>query len=113
MNSTTTLNLDASALATFAASLATLPADEIRKAKSLFLRNSISDYKMSLKTSKGLLVVMGIMCIIPIFLIVFIPAYLGYKAGMENGRQKIINALEVWRADLGAEYDSLLNLLDN
>ena len=112
MNSTTILNLDASALSAFAANLATLPADEIRKAKSLFLRNSIADYKMSLKTSKGFLVVMGILCIIPIFLVVFIPAYLSYKAGKENGRQKIINALEVWRADLGSEYADLLNLLD-
>ncbi|MGF1678854.1 MAG: hypothetical protein ACFCUX_06645 [Candidatus Methylacidiphilales bacterium] len=112
MNSTTHLSLDASALTAFSATLATLPADEIRKAKSLFLRNSISDYKMSLKASKGFLVVMGIMCIIPIFLVVFIPAYLGYKAEKENGRQKIINALEVWRADLGAEYDALLSLLN-
>jgi hypothetical protein len=105
---TTTLNLDASALTAFAANLATLPADEVRKAKSLFIRNSISDYQMTLKSTKGFLIVMGVMCIIPIFLVVFIPAFLGYKAAKENGRQKIINALEVWRPDLGSDYDALM-----
>ena len=112
MNPTTTLNLDASTLTAFAANLATLPADEIRKAKSLFIRNSIADYQMTLKSSKGVLIVMGVMCIIPIFLVVFVPAYWGYKAAKENGRQKIINALEVWRSDLGPDYEALLVLLD-
>ena len=65
MNPTTTLNLDASALTAFAGNLAALPADEIRKAKSLFIRNAIADYPMTLKSSKGFLTVMGVMCIIP------------------------------------------------
>jgi hypothetical protein len=98
------ITLDSSALTTFAASLATLPKDEMRKAKSLFIRNAIADYRMTIKSSKGFLIVMGIMSIIPVFLVVFIPAYLGYRAAKENGKQKIRNALEVWKDDLGEDY---------
>lgn len=112
MTSTTNLNLDASSLTVFAANLAALPSDEIRKAKSLYIRNAISDYRMSIKSAKGFLIVMGILSIIPIFLIVSVPAFLGYRAGKENGRQKIMNALDAWRADLGHDHDALLDLLD-
>ena len=98
------ITLDSSALSTFAASLATLPKDEMRKAKSLFIRNAIADYRMTIKSTKGFLVVMGIMCIIPIFLVVFIPALLSYKAAKENGKQKIHNALEAWKEDLEEDY---------
>jgi hypothetical protein len=113
MNTTTQIALDPSALTTFAASLATLPKDEIRKAKSLYVRNAIADYKMMVKTSKGFLIVLGVLSIIPIFLFVFIPTLIGYRAGKENGRQKIKNALEVWRDDLGDDYHSLLQDIEN
>ena len=101
------ITLDSSALSTFAASLATLPNDEMRKAKSLFIRNAIADYRMTIKSSKGFLIVMGVMSIIPVFLVVFIPTLLGYRAAKENGKQKIRNALEVWKDDLGEDYQLL------
>jgi hypothetical protein len=107
MNTSAQLSLDPSALSTFAASLTNLPKEEIRKAKSLFIRNSIADYRMMLKTSKGFLIVLGILSIIPIFLVVFIPSLIGYRASKVNGRQKILNALEVWRSDLEGDYDAL------
>ncbi|PTX98140.1 hypothetical protein DB345_04690 [Spartobacteria bacterium LR76] len=102
------LSLDPSALTAFVASLSALPADEIRKAKSLFSRNAIADYRMSLKS----LGIMGVLSIIPIFLIVSIPTFFSYRALKENGRQKILNALEVWRSDLGSAYEVLLSALD-
>ena len=77
MSTSTQIALEPSALMTFAASLAALPREEIRKAKSLYIRNAIADYRMTIKTGKGFLVVFGFMSIIPIFLIVFIPAFLG------------------------------------
>lgn len=113
MNTSGPVSLDASTLTTFAATLATLPGEEIRKAKSLFIRNAIADYRMTNKTAKGFLIVFGIMSIIPVFLIVFIPAFLGYRAGRENGRQKIMNALEVWKEDLGSDYSRLLQEIEN
>lgn len=106
------LVLDPSALAAFAASMGTLPRDEVRKAKSLFIRNAIADYRLIAKTSRAFLIVIGIMCIIPIFLIVFIPAVIQYRAARQNLKQKIRNALAVWKDDLGPEYDELTRTLD-
>jgi hypothetical protein len=107
MSAATQLALEPSALTAFTASLATLPAQEIRKAKSLYLRNAMADYRMTVKTGRGFLVMFGIMSIIPIFLIIFVPALIAHRAGKENGKQKIRNALEVWKDDLGADYASL------
>lgn len=106
------LSLDPSALTAFVASLSALPADEIRKAKSLFIRNAIADYRMSLKSFGVMVVIMGVLSIIPIFLIVSIPTFFSYRALKENGRQKILNALEVWRSDLGSDYEELMSALD-
>lgn len=107
MSTPSQIAFDPSALTAFAASLASLPKEEIRKAKSLYIRNAIADYKMTLKTSRGFLVVMGIMSIIPVFLVVFIPAFIGYRAAKENGKRKIMNALEVWKDDLELDYEML------
>ncbi len=113
MNSSASqLSLDPAALTAFVASLSALPAEEIRKAKSLFIRNAIADYRMSLKSCRAGLVVLGILCVVPIVLIAFIPAFISHKAFKENGRQKILNALEVWRYDLGNDYEGLLAELD-
>lgn len=111
MNNAGQIALDAAALTTFAANLAGLPKDEIRKAKSLYIRNAIADFEAQRQGAKGMLWVLGILCIIPLFLIVFIPALIGYRAGNKAAIQKIRNALDVWRDDLGQEYDSLAGQL--
>jgi ABC-type nitrate/sulfonate/bicarbonate transport system permease component len=54
-----------------------------------------------------MIVTMGILSIIPIFLIVFIPALIGYLNGIKAMRQKILNAIEVWKDDLGPDYVEL------
>jgi hypothetical protein len=112
MTTSPQIALEPATLLTFASSLAALPADEIRKAKSLYLRNAIADYRMQMKTARGFLIVMGVMSLIPVFLVVFIPAFLGFRAARENGKQKILNALEVWKDDLGADYSALSAELD-
>ncbi len=99
--------LDPAMLMTFAATLANLPKEEIQKAKRLYILNAIADYRAQKSTMKVFLVVMGILCIIPIFLIVFIPAWIGFRKGFEAQRQKIRNAIEVWQEDLGGDCDSL------
>ncbi len=100
--------LDPATLSAFAARLSGLPKEEIRKAKSLYVRNSLSDLRMMLKSTRAFLWVMGVMSLIPIFLVVFIPAFLSYRALKQNGIEKIRNALEVWRSDLQGDYDELL-----
>jgi hypothetical protein len=49
-------SLAPSALSTFAASLTALPTEEIRKAKSLFIRNAIADYEMTISSSRGMVI---------------------------------------------------------
>ena len=89
--------LDPAALTAFTATLATLPRDEIRKAKSLFIRNAIVDLQLAQSSGRAMMIVMGMMCIIPIFLIVFIPGFVAYKKGIAASKQKIHNAIDVWR----------------
>jgi hypothetical protein len=98
---------DPAALAAFAGTLANLPTEEIRKAKKLYILNAIAEFQAQRRTGKAMIVTMGIMSIIPIFLIVFIPALIGYRSAIKAARQKILNAVEVWREDLGRDYEDL------
>jgi hypothetical protein len=103
-----TVALDPASLTAFTATLAALPREEIRNAKILYIRNAIVDFEMSRSTGKTMLIVMGVLCIIPVFIVVFIPALIAYRRGIEAGRQKIENAIEVWREELGTEAETLL-----
>jgi hypothetical protein len=99
--------LDSASLSAFAATLTNLPREEIHKAKRLYILNALADFEAQRKSSKAMIIVMGIMCIIPIFLIVFIPALIGYRSAIRALRQKILNAVEVWKDDLGPDYQEL------
>jgi len=107
VNGQTAMALDAAALAAFAATLAALPRDEIQKAKKLYILNAIADFDAQCTSGKAMLITMGILCIIPVFLVVFIPGLIAYRSGVKAGRQKILNAIEVWKDDLGSDYASI------
>ena len=104
--------LDPAAMSAFAATLSTLPEEEIGKAKRLYVLNAITDYEDAKRSGKSFLIVMGVLCIIPLFLIVFIPALIGYRSGMKASRQKILNAIEVWKDDLGPDYEDIRDRVD-
>ena len=104
--------LSPSAMSAFAATLSELPAEELGKAKRLYVLNAISDYDDAKRSGKTFLIVMGVMCIIPIFLIVFIPALIAYRSGMKASREKILNAIEVWKDDLGPDYEDIKDRVD-
>ena len=74
-------SLEPAALAGFAAGLANLSTDEIQKAKRLYIFNAIADLENAKTSARGFLTVMGIMSIIPIFLIVFVPMEIGVQNG--------------------------------
>ena len=101
------VTLDPTALSAFAATLTNLPKDEISKAKKLYILNAIADFEAMRTSGRTFLIVMGVMSLIPVFLIVFVPALVSYRAGIAATRQKIINAIEVWRDDLGSDYAAL------
>ncbi len=107
MTNTAMMAFDPAALAAFAGGLASLSRDEIQKAKRLYILNAIAEFQSQRGTGRAMVVTMGIMSIIPIFLIVFIPALFGYRNGIKAARQKILNAIEVWRDDLGMDYEDL------
>jgi hypothetical protein len=109
MTDKTIMALDPAALSAFAATLTNLPKDEISKAKKLYILNAIADFEAQCKTGRALVITMGVISIIPIFLIAFIPTLIGYRSGIAAGRQKILNAVDVWKDDLGAGYSELLN----
>jgi len=99
--------LDARGLAAFAATLTNLPHEEIRKAKKQYILSALADFEAQRKVSRTMLILMGIMCIIPIFLIGFIPALKGYRMAITATRQRVLNAIDVWKDDLGADYEEL------
>jgi hypothetical protein len=103
------VHLDSASLSAFAATLTNLPGQEMQKAKRLYILNALVDFETQRKSSKTIVIVMGIMCIIPIFLFVFIPALYGYRIGVTAMRQKIVNAIDVWKNDLGSDYQELRN----
>ncbi len=100
--------LDPAALSAFAATLTHLSEDEITKAKKLYILNAIADFEAARRSGKAMIVTMGLMSIIPIFLIAFIPAFIGYRSMITAGKQKILNAVEVWKDDLGDDYADIL-----
>jgi len=102
---------DPVALSAFAATLGNLSAEEIRKAKRLYLQNAVVEFQYNRRVGKTMLIVLGVMSIIPVFLLIFVPSLLMYRSGVSMERQKIRNALEVWRDDLGSDYHAILSQL--
>lgn len=108
----TEIALDPAALSAFAASLAALPAEEVRKAKCLFIQNAIADFEAQKQSAKGFLWVFAILSLIPVFLVVFIPTLIAYRASNRATARKIRNALSVWKEELGSEYERMLGEID-
>ncbi|MBN2582792.1 MAG: hypothetical protein JXL80_06955 [Planctomycetes bacterium] len=107
MAGNTMVSLDPAALSAFAASLVNLPREEIAKAKRLYILNAMADFEAARTSGKTMVIVLGIMSIIPVFLVVFIPSLIAYRSTIGAQRQKILNAIEVWRDDLGPDAADL------
>jgi hypothetical protein len=85
----------------FIAGLSGLSANEVQKAKVLFLRNELSQLR-ALKTSlAGFGVAQGCFAIIPIFWPILWAQRSGMDAALTLQKDQIRNALSVWRDDLG------------
>jgi hypothetical protein len=87
----------------FLAGLSGLNADEVRKAKVLFIRNELSQLK-ALKTSMaGFGVAQGCFAVIPFFWPILWAQRSGMNAALTLQKEQIRNALAVWREELGDE----------
>jgi hypothetical protein len=103
--------LSAQQLQLFVAGLSGLSQDEVRKAKSLYIRNAISEYKAARASLSGFRVAQGCFMIIPVFWPILWAQRSGMNAGLTLYEERIKNALAVWRDDLGKEADELERLL--
>lgn len=87
----------------FVAGLSGLAADEVRKAKLLFLKNELSQLR-ALKTSYGGFgVAQGCFALIPFFWPILWAQRASMNAAVTMQTEQIRNALAVWRDDLGPE----------
>lgn len=103
--------LSAPQLQLFVAGLAGLSADEVRKAKSLYLRNAISEFRAARAGLRGFQAAQGCFAIIPVFWPVLWAQRAGMASGMQLYEDRIRNALAVWRDDLGPEAGEIERLL--
>ena len=97
----------------FVAGLSGLNDDEVRKAKLLFIRNELSELK-AIKTSfAGFGVAQGCFAIIPLFWPILWAQRKGMDAAMTLQKDQILNALSVWRDDLGEDAQRIERELES
>lgn len=87
----------------FLAGLSGLPEDEVRKAKSLYIRNAISEYKAMETSMQAFGCVQVAFAVIPIFWPILYAQRRMIKAQRTLFHERIQNALDVWRDDLRGE----------
>ncbi len=87
----------------FIAGLSGLAPEEIRKAKVLYLRNAISEYEAMKASYAAFGQAQGCMTIIPIFWPMLGAQKRMMDAGMKLARDRIRNAIDVWRDELRGE----------
>jgi hypothetical protein len=87
----------------FVAALSGLPQEEIRKAKSLYIRDAISEYHAMLESMRAFGCVQVFFAIIPFFWPVLYAQRRMINAQCRLAEERIRNALEVWKDDLAGE----------
>jgi hypothetical protein len=94
----------------FTASLIGLPPEEIRKAKVLYIRNAIAEYRAQAAGFRTFRQAQGCFALLPFF-----RPFLGIQkswmdAQLQLSRERIRNAIEVWKEDLQGEQFELTNI---
>ena len=87
----------------FVAGLSGLAPEEVRKAKVLYIRNSISEYRALAESYAGFGTAQGCMTIIPIFWPVLGAQKRMMAAQLGLAKERIRNAIDVWRGDMRGE----------
>jgi hypothetical protein len=87
----------------FMAGLSGLAPEEVRKAKVLYLRNAISEYQAMKASYQGLGQAQGCMSALPIFWPMARAQKQMMTAQLQLSKDRIRNAIEVWRSDLQGE----------
>ena len=87
----------------FAAGLSGLAPEEVRKAKSLYIRNAISEGRAMQSTFEGFGQAQGCLSIIPIFWPILGAQKRMMAAQLQLSKDRVRNAIEVWKDDLKGE----------
>jgi hypothetical protein len=87
----------------FVAGLSGLAPEEIRKAKVLYLRNAISELRAMQASYQGFGQAQGCMSIIPVFWPIIGAQKRMVSAQLQLAKDRINNAIDVWRGDLKGE----------
>jgi hypothetical protein len=87
----------------FVAGLSGLAPEEIRKAKLLYIRNAVSEYRAMKDSLQAFGQAQGCFSIIPVFWPVLGTQKRIMAAQLQLARERIRNAIEVWRDDLRGE----------
>jgi hypothetical protein len=87
----------------FVAGLSGLSREEICKAKVLFVRNAIAEYRAMVESFRGFRVVQIFFAIIPFFWPILYAQKRGMDAQLRLARERIGNAIDVWKDDLRGE----------
>lgn len=88
----------------FVAGLSGMAPDEVRKAKVLYIRNAIAEYEAFRAQMEGFGVAQGCFSVIPIFWPIIGAQKRMMAAQATLVKQRIRNAIEVWRDDLRGEH---------
>jgi hypothetical protein len=96
----------------FIASLANLPADEVRKAKVLYIRNAITDLKRARASVESFQLFQLFFWIVPCFWPMVIAQRRMMQSQLGAHADRIRNALDVWKDDLRGETFDLDALED-
>lgn len=97
----------------FVAGLSGLDAEEVRKAKLLFIRNELSQLKAIKTNFAGFGVAQGCFAVIPIFWPILWAQRSSMNAALTLQKEQIENALSVWQSDLGEEGRQIARELQN
>jgi hypothetical protein len=87
----------------FVAGLSGLAPGEVRKAKLLYLRNAISEFQAMEASFKGFGQAQGCLAVIPIFWPIIGAQKRMMAAQLQLSKDRIRNAIDVWRSDLKGE----------
>jgi hypothetical protein len=103
--------LSAESINSFIVSLHGMAANEVNKAKELYIRNAIADYETARSKFNSGLYLQIPLCIIPIFLPVMIYNIRNEHLDLKNMKTQIYNTIEVWGDDLGTKKGALEDLM--
>lgn len=99
--------LSSEKLQIFVAALAGLAPEEVRKAKSLFIRNAIAEYRAQRASLEGFRAMQGCFGVVPLFWPMLRAQRTMLDAQQRLARDRIRNAMEVWADDLrGEKFDT-------